>query len=127
MAANISALGNVRVLSRPPQASKPFEDSDMQDPPTLARILLDLVRAIAALNSGWKPDRIDFEDRTVLGDGTTLYRFSHGYGGRVRYWPVEWSGAAAPNLVRHVDTDDNTLVLTSTSAGEMTLRIEQAG
>lgn len=95
----------------------------------MSRIVQGLLNDVATLKRAWTPRRIDFEDVAVDGTGSTLYRFPHGFGGRVRWWVVDWSGAASvAGLMRDEDaTDDNTLVLVSWIAGTVTVRVEEAG
>lgn len=127
MSSNVNASGVVRVLDRPAGDAPPFDEREIKDAQTLARILLGIVRDVARALSGWRPNRTDFEGMVVDATGTTTYRLKHDFGGLVRYWPVEWVGAAAPNLCRHTSSDATTLVLTSTSAGVATIRVEVAG
>ncbi len=127
MSVNINESGVVKRLDRDVEPPMPLTPSDVTEPETLVRVLRGLIRDVGVLVRRWSPRHIDYERREVLGDGTTMYRFEHRFGGSARYWVVSWSGAAAPNLCEHATSDDNTLVLTSTSAGTATIRVEQAG
>lgn len=127
MSANISAQGVVTVLGRQLNGPERLTDEDVKDPPTLTRILLTIIRDTSRVIGFWRPRRLDFEGRAILGDGTTKYRLEHQFGGPVRYWIVGWDGAAAANIREHDDSDSNTFVYTSTSAGTATVRLEEAG
>jgi hypothetical protein len=117
----------VQQLDKLPEPDEVITPEDVQDVDRVARLFARILRDIARLTRAWKPRRVDYEDRSVDSTGTTKYRLEHRFGGRVRWWPVGWSGAAAPALSEHADSDTNTLVLTSTSAGTVTIRIEEAG
>lgn len=128
MSAVVPVRGNPRLLDRPAEPDERVTPEDVQDAPKLARLLMRILKELALLRRRWWPRKVDHEDRTVDGTGTTKYRFPHGFGGRVRWWPVDWSGAASvPGLMRHADSDANTLVLVSWIAGTVTVRIEEAG
>lgn len=128
MSANVPATGPARALTRPPEPDEEVTVEQVEDASRLARIAMRMLRDIAALKKRWAPARVDHEGRVVDATGTTLYRFAHDLNTvSVRYWAVEWSGSAAPCLRRHATTDRDTLVLTSTVAGTVTLRIESAG
>lgn len=128
MSAVFPLNGPLRQLDRRAEARDQLPEAEVTEPARLARKLTEYDRRIATEERRWKPMFFDFEDRTVDASGTTKYRFEHRFGGRVRYWAVEWSGGTdAPNLLKHADTDTNTLVLTSTVAGVVTLRVEKAG
>jgi hypothetical protein len=127
MSAYIPNGGPMRQLDKPAEPDEQFTVEHAQDPRRLAEVVMRILRDLASLRRRWWPEHIDYRDKVVDGTGTTFYRFPHGFGGRVNYWPVRWSGAAAPNLVYSSTSDDDTLVLTSTSAGTVTLRVEAAG
>ncbi len=127
MSAIIPAHGNPRQLERPAEPDYRITTDDVDDKDKLAQLLMGMLRSLASVRRRWWPNFVDHQDRVVDGTGTTLYRFPHGVGGRVNWWPVDWVGAAGPQLARHAKTDDNTLVLVSYVAGTMTLRIEEAG
>ncbi len=127
-AAIIPLYGNTRQLDRRAEPREQIAEQEVQVPERLARRLTEQDRRIAGLERRWNARVLDFEDRTVDDTGATKYRLEHRFGGRVRYWVVDWSGGTdAPNLLRHADTDNNTLVLTSTVAGVATIRVEEAG
>lgn len=126
-AAVFPANGPVRQLDSSLGPEETVRPDQAVDPVQVARLLMRILRSIALLKRIWNPMRIDFEDIVVDATGTKKFRFEHKFGSRVRYWAVEWSGAAAPNLRKDAATDANTLVLTSTSAGTVTIRVEESG
>lgn len=127
MSANIPIRGKPRQLDKPAEAAAPIVEKDVQDPTRLVRLILDILRDLRNVTRRWLPHRLDFEDREVDDTGTTKYRLEHKFDAPVRWWLVDWTGDAAPNLRRHAESDANTLVLTSTSEGTATIRVEQAG
>ena len=128
MSANIDFVtGAVRKLDRLPEARTPINERDVQNPTTLVRILDSLLRAFAKALGGWRPRRLDFGRVPLDATGTVKFRLEHGFGGAVRYWIVGWDGAASANVRAHSDTTNDTLVITSTSAGTATVRVEEAG
>ena len=125
----MSAIVNgtkARRLERAAGAEESVTEADAADAPKLARLLVRMLRDIATLKRRWWPRYIDFEDVVVDNTGTTKYRFEHGFGGRVRWWPVD-AQTAAPSLRRHADSDANTLVLVSSASATVTIRVEEAG
>lgn len=128
MSAVAPKYGPVRRLDRASEPDERVTVDDLKSPDYLARLLMRILRELADLRRRWWPKRIDVEDRDVDGTGSTKYRFPHGFGGRVRWWVVDWSGASSvAGLMRHSDSDNNTLVLVSWVAGTVTVRIEEAG
>lgn len=128
MSANIDRNGKVRQLDKPAEPDQQVMEDEATDAPRLVRLLMRMLRDLAALKRRWAPRRLDFEDCAVDATGTTKYRLPHGLGGRVRWWVVDWADAsAAPALVKHADTDERTLVLVSRAVGTATIRIEEAG
>jgi hypothetical protein len=128
MSAVFPTSGNVRQLDRSSQPDDQVTEEQVQDPKQLARLVQDHRKAVAALKRRWQPIFVEHEDVSVDGTGTTKYRFPHKLGKRVRWWPVDWADATAgPRLVKDDDTDEDTLVLVSYTAGTLTLRIEEAG
>lgn len=127
MSAVIKSDGKLRQLDRAAQPPEQVTEEQVKDPERLSRLLMTMLRDLVTLKRRWWPQFIDFEDTAVDGAGTTKYRFAHRMGKRVRWWPVDWTGATAgPRLVRHTDTDKDTLVLVSYTAGTLTLRVEEA-
>lgn len=127
MSANIPNVGDVRKLDRVPEAPAPVTERDVTDATWLVRTLIGLARSVARLEGVWRPRRIDFEDRAVVDDGTTLYRFEHRFAAPVRWWPVDWESDGAVALVKDDSSDTNTLVLRSYQIGTVTIRVEEAG
>lgn len=128
-AAAVDSNGKVRQLDAKAQADIVVTAEDVQDAPKLARMVQALANHVAALERAWKPRRIDFEDVVCAAGGVTI-ELPHHFGGRVRWWVVDWqiSGASgAPILQRYTGTDENTLVLWSDKAGIATIRVEEAG
>lgn len=119
--------GTARQLDRRAQTDEVVAEQDVQDAPKLTKLLIRMLRDTASLRRRWWPRRIDFEDVALDATGSKLFQLRHGFGGRVRWWIVEWNGAAAPNTRRHADTTADTLVLLSTVAGTATIRVEEAG
>ncbi len=128
MSANVDyTTGAVARLDRVAGNPAPITERDAEDSSFLARTLVGLLRDTARLTGLWRPRRVDFT-RVVLDDtGTTLFRLEHRLGGAVRYWVVGWDGAAPANIRADAATTDDVLVLTSTSAGTATIRVEEAG
>lgn len=120
--------GKARQLDQLAQPDEQVTEEQVQDPRRLSRLLMSLVRDVARAKRRWWPRFVEHEDRTVDATGTTLHRFAHRLDSRVRWWPVDWTGATAgPRLVRHSSSDKDTLVLVSYTSGTLTLRIEEAG
>ncbi len=117
-----------RQLDKPAEPDEQVTDEQLDDRPRMLRFYMRLLRDIAALLRRWSPDTLEFEDRSIDDDtGATKFRFEHGFGGRVRWFPVDWTGVSTPALIRHEDTTNDTLVLVSFGIGTLTLRIERAG
>lgn len=127
MSAIVPIVGPIRQIDSPAQAEEQITAEQVGDAERLARLLQRDRGDIDELQRRFAANHVDHEDRVVDATGTKLHRFPHFFGGRVRYWAVEWSGAAAPNLSKHSSTTNDTLVLTSTVAGTVTLRIEESG
>lgn len=119
----------VTQVDRPASPDAVVTEEDVKDPSKLARLVMSIAKDVAQLRRRFAPRRIDFEDVEVDNTGTTLYRFEHGFGGRVRWWPVDFEGAGATSaaLARHSSSDNDTLVLYSLEAGTATIRVEEAG
>lgn len=122
-----TVTGKSRQLDRKPQPDEQVTEEDAADAPKLARRLTQQQKDIVELQQPFVPRRIDFEDITVDATGLVRYRFVHRFGGRVRWWVVDWSGGAGAALLRDGQTDANVLVLVSVSAGVATVRVEEAG
>lgn len=126
-AARITSGGTVFKLDGTPVHQRATE-ADVQEPRKLARLLTDAHKAAAEVAARHDPARVDHEDIVVDATGATQYRLHHGFGGRVRWWVVDWrSATAGPQLVYSSSSDNDTLVLVSYVAGTATIRIEEAG
>lgn len=115
--------GKTRALDGKAAAGDVVSATDAADPLKLARLLTKLGRAVADLSRRFAPHFVDFEDLPVGSSST--HRLAHGFGGRVRWWVVDADGV--PALTKDPATDANTLVLTSTVACTVTVRIEEIG
>lgn len=127
-AARIEEDGKVVQLDRPAVPDEVVTEQDVQDAPKLARMLLRLLKDVATLKRRWWPDRLDYEDIPCVA-GETI-RLNHGFGGRVRWWQVEWAGTGVGTFggfEQTADTDANTLVLLVVDNGTASIRVEKAG
>lgn len=129
MSANIDTSVDPAKVTQLDRSAEPdvVTPEEVNDATRLARLIKRVLRDLAGLLRRWAPDRIDFEKQAVDATGTTLYSFQHDFEGTVRWWVVDWTGAAAPALSKHETTTDRTLVLVSYVAGTLTLRVEEAG
>lgn len=125
----ILADGTTKQLDRRPELDETITPDKAKDPQALARLLTKFFRIVLRLQKAWTPDRIDYQDIAVGFDGVTLYNFAHNFGGRVRWWPVDWVGdtSAVPLLTKDASTTDSILVLRSYASGKVTVRVEAAG
>lgn len=129
MSANLDTVtGKIRQLDGLAGPDEQVTPDQIEDKERAARLLMQILKDVASLKRRFWPKRMTFESKAVDATGTTKYRFKHGINARVRWWPVDWSGASAgPQLARHEDSDSNTLVLVSYASGTVALRIEEAG
>jgi hypothetical protein len=128
MSAVVPAGADVRQLDGRRDPEEAVTEEQVQDPGRLARLLARVLKDLTSLKRRYAPKTIDHLDRDVDATGTTLYRFPHGFGGRVHWYPIDWVGATdGERLSRHEDSDNNTLVLVSFIAGKVSIRIEKAG
>lgn len=129
-ACRIDVTNKVFQLGPRAVADEVVTEQDVQDTAKLARLLCRVLSLIAALRRQWAPRRVDFED-IVVGATPTSHRLQHNFAGRVRWWVIDWiagGAAAAPILLRDsANTDANTLVLLSSKAGTVSIRVEEAG
>jgi hypothetical protein len=124
----VFSSGKIRQLDRPAQPEDQVTEEQVTDSKQLSRLLNELRSDTAKEQRRWQPNFVEHEDVSVDGTGTTKYRFTHKFGKRVRWWPTDWTGATAgARLVKHTDSDDDTLVLVSYTTGKLTVRIEEAG
>ena len=126
VAAVVSAMGKLRSLVVTKEPDRELTSDDVQEPKTLARMLMRIVRDVAQLERRPCPRRLDFEDIEVNGDGITVYDFPHGFGTRVRWWVTDCE-VTDGTLVRDSTTNDETLRLISNSTGTVTVRVEEVG
>lgn len=122
----MTGSGKAVQLDRPKEPDVEVTEEQASDPKRLARLLMSILRDVAAIRRRHWPRRIDFED-VALGSGGAAHRFPHGFRSRVRWWVVDWQGASAPVLSKSTSSDDSTLVLESSVAGTATIRIEAEG
>lgn len=128
MSAIVDKNNSIRPLDKAVEPLERVTPEQWTDVPRMTRLLTQILRDIAQLKRRFWPLRIDHQDRVVDASGTVLHRFAHGFGGRVRWWVVDWTDATLPPLlVRHSSSNNDTLVLTSGVAGTVTIRIEEAG
>lgn len=124
-AAIVESDGVVRQLDK--RAGEPIvvTSDDVKDAEKLARLLQQALRENAEERRHWRPRQLYFRDQVVDGTGTTKYRLTHNFNGRVEYF----AGRATdyPRLKVHDETDANTLVLVSGTACTVTILVEEAG
>lgn len=95
------------------------------EPRLVAKAVATVQNAIEEQKSNFRP-AIEFQDLVFSSGGATT-AIAHNFGGRVRWWVVDWVGAmVGPSLVRHADSDANRLVLASYVAGTGSIRVEAA-
>ncbi len=126
MSAHVTLAGRVVQLDRPAEPDELITEEDAKDAGKLARLLIRILKDVATLKRRFWPRRIDYAPLAVDGTGTTQYRFPHRFGGTVRWWPVDSTGAGA-FLYRHSATTKDVLVLVSDSPCTVTIRVEEAG
>lgn len=128
MAARIARSGRVYQLDRPAEPTELVSEEDAKDTAKLARLLIRILSDLASIKRRFFPRWVDFEDRDVVsGD---VMRLTHDFGGRVRYWVVDWRPATPGDVAafdRNEDTDEKTLLLNVGNTGMVTMRVEAAG
>lgn len=100
---------------------------DVKDAEKLARMLQTALRAIDERDREWRPRRLYFRDLTVDATGTTKYRLTHNFGGRVNFYFADTSSTGYADLRKDSETSNDTLVLTSYNAATVTVVVEEAG
>lgn len=102
-------------------------DDQVKDPKRLAELLGRLLVAVTELRRAWDPKRIDFEDLLVTA-GTT-FDLEHRFGGRVRWWVVDWVPDATGDVAifERTASTDTMLTLLPQNTGTVTIRVEEAG
>lgn len=125
-AAIVRPEGPPRSLVSTSEPNEEVTERQLGEPGYTVRLLMRILREIAALRRRYAPGRIDFED-VVLTSGTYT-RLSHNFGGRVRWWVTDIY-VTVPIVVRSniEETDQNTLVLYSGATCVCTIRVEEAG
>lgn len=124
----VDSASRVRQLDRQPEPDEQVTQSEVASTEKLSRLLMRILRDVAKLLRIWRPRVVDHRDVTVDATGSTVYRFPHGFGTRVNWWPVSFRGGSyGPALMEDPSTDDNTLCLVSNEAGVVSIRIEEAG
>ncbi len=114
-------------LDRRAEPEEQISEEQISDAGRMSRLLMTILRGLKEIQRRWSPQRLDFEDLSFDATGTATFSLPHAFSGRVRYWVVEWVGAASPNVRRHASSTPDVLVLTSTSTGVATIRVEEAG
>lgn len=126
-AAVVDVNDKIRSLVTPKDTDKHITEEQVQEPKTLARLLQDLLRDVASLARRPCPRRIDFEDIVVNGDGVTVHRLPHGFGGRVRWWVTDCVGSNGKLRKIDADTSNDVLAIVSDTSGTVTVRVEEVG
>lgn len=122
----VPRVGKARQLDGRAEPDEVVTPEDAADTTKLARLLIRILRELAAMRRRWWPRSIDFRDiDTNVGAG--VIRLPHGFGGRVNWWVVKADGAIDVLLGEDASTDGNTLVLTSSGTSVVTIRVEEAG
>jgi hypothetical protein len=98
---------------------------DTKDPKRIVRTINALIELVSKVAENDALPYVDFEDVAFTAGQTREFR--HGFNGRVRVFPVAWSGAAAPGLsIVAADSDDNTVTVQSVGAGTATIRVQRS-
>lgn len=127
MSAVVEGTRAPRQLDKPAEPDEQVTEHQVADLPRLARVLMTLLRDVAALKRRWAPHYIDFAGYVFDATGLPTHRFPHPFKGKIRWWVVDWNGAVGHSLSRDTSTTSDTLVLFSVVAGTATLRIEESG
>ena len=93
------------------------------DPRKLSQVITRLLATVRGLE---RIQRKPFQDFAITPAGSGTISDNHRFGGDVRWYLVDWTGAGAPNLRRSASTTANVLVLDSGAAGTGILRVEAA-
>lgn len=117
-----TSTGPKKVKPAAVRRSADVSPEDVQDPGKLSRMLMELRQRQDDINSA-RRQTIDFEDVSCT-SGTDVV-LEHGFGCRVRWWVVDWSGSAGPNLRKDTaNTTADKLVLDCGQTGTATIRVE---
>ena len=125
----VDAAGKITQLGSKPAASVDVTEDDVSGIPKLARLISGIMADIATLRARYYPRCHDFEGVVCGTIGATTALLEHGFGGGVRWWIVNWTGASAgPSLVEYAaGTTATTIQFQSYVAGTATVRVEEAG
>lgn len=126
-AAIVESDGTVRQLDAKAGELVVVTADDVKDADKLARSLQDALRQLAELRREWRPRRLYFRNQSFDATGTTKYRLTHNFGGRVNYYFMPETTGGYVDVRRHSETDNNTLVLTSFWSSTATVLVEEAG
>lgn len=102
-------------------------EEQVGNPKRLTELLGRLLVAVTELRRVWTPKRVDFEDQDVTAGVT--FDLEHRFGGRVRWWVVDWVPDATGDVAifERTAATDTTLTLLPQNTGTVTLRVEEAG
>lgn len=124
-AALIPSKGAARVLDGRAEPDEVVTPEDASDPSKLARLLIRILRELATMRRRWWPRRIAYVD---IDSSVSPIRLAHGFGGRVHWWLGDVDDAFSTLIGRNrAASDGNTLVLTSSGSGIVTIYVEEAG
>lgn len=127
-AAKVTSGGVISTLDGRAPSDIVITAQDVADPERLARMVQEQARKLAVLERRWNPKTLDFEGYAVT-SGDTL-RLEHGFGGRVRWWVIEWiptTPGDAALFDQDASTGSNVLALDVGNSGTVTIRVEAAG
>jgi hypothetical protein len=125
MSAIIDIDQTMRPIRRSTRRIERLRMEDGKEPKILVRAINALIEMVSTLAENEPLEYLDVEDLAVT-SGTT-YRVRHGFKGRVRLWPVEWAGAAAPGFsIVVASSDDDVVAFTALATGRATLRVQRS-
>jgi hypothetical protein len=118
----ITASGVIdkRASAKPPRVQ--FDAAALADPSVTAVRLEELSTRVDDIARTTPPPFLDFEDVSVTSGVQVM--LEHRFGCRVRWYVVDWSGSAAPNLRKSTSTTSMLLVLDCGQTGTATIRVE---
>lgn len=124
-----NGTSKIRQLDATKQPDEQVTTDQVKDPTILARLAMRILRDVADLNRRFSPPYLDFEDVVVDATGSKVFRFTHSFNARVRWWVVDWKSTigGAPVLDKASSSDLNTLALVSSVAGTVTVRVMASG
>ncbi len=127
MSARVDGQGTLHRLGGRAGAANVFTADSLEDRKATADTLTSLAEDVADVANRHVVDFLDFEDLAADGAGGELV-LTHGYGGRVRWYVVDWTstlGGVPPVLEKSSRTTEDVLVLTSNEAGTVSIRVEK--